>query len=44
MNFLADVDLSTEEIKTGMSQLMADVHLGIGKINTEYRVKERRFN
>lgn len=42
MNFLADVDLSTEEIKVGMSQLMADVHLGIGKINKEYLTKERR--
>jgi len=42
MNFLMDVDLSTDEIKTGMSQLMADVHLGIGAVNKEYLLKERR--
>jgi hypothetical protein len=42
MNFLLDVDLSTEEIKTGMAGLMADVHLGIGAVNKEYLVKERR--
>jgi dynein heavy chain len=42
MNFLMDVDLSTEDIKTGMASCMADVHLGIGRINKEYLTKERR--
>jgi len=35
MNFLADVEFANDELRTNLSCLMSDVHLGIERVNIE---------
>ena len=42
--FLSNIELPSEEIKDGIAQHMAEVHLSINKANSEFLAMERRYN
>lgn len=41
---MSDVEFPSDEIRDGISQHMANVHLSIDEANRKYKEKERRFN